>query len=295
MTRVAVSFVVYLCCAMHLRAADEESRPAIESSRVESKIGIEGTYFLRHPSANLLPKPANDDSPVVLRIADVVKDKDSYLYEIRFIGLREGEHDLRDYLTGSQDGPHEISSPMVIVVHAVLPKDHDGAIEDYSAAGKFWAPPYRTLLRAAIVLWGVATCAYLIRRYFFQPAPIVAALSHQPTLADQLLPLVEAGIAGKLTTAGQALLERLLLAHWQQKLQLTALAPEQALRKLRVDPTAGKLLRELEAWLHMRPGTHVVNVPVLLEPYRTAAAIQLEPEANLVADKPVANKEVAAT
>ena len=72
-------------------------------------------------------------------------------------------------------------------------------------------------------------------------------------------------------------------------------APDQALRKLRVDPTAGKLLRELEAWLHMRPGTHVVDVPALLEPYRTAAVIQLEPEANLVANQPAANKEVAAT
>lgn len=286
MTRVALSFVVYCCCALQLRAYVDE--PAVESSRVEAKIGIEGTYFLRHPSAGLIAKPANDDSPVVLRIVDVVKDGKSYLYEIRFIGFREGEHDLRDYLAGTNSGAYEISSPMVIVVHAVLPKDHDGTIEDYSAAGKYWAPPYRTLLRAAIVLWGVATCAYLIRRCFFQPAPIVATLSQQPTLADQLLPLVDAAIAGRLTTAGQARLERLLLAHWQQKLQLTELVPDKALRQLRVHPTAGKLLRELEAWLHMRPGTHVVDVQTLLAPYRTAAAIELEPAAAAVTAEEVA-------
>lgn len=293
MNRACLSFVVCLCCAVHLRAfADDATpvagRPFIETSRASSKIGIEGTYYLRHPSASLQPLPANDDSPLVLRIVDVVRDKNSYLYEIRFIGLREGTHDLRDYLTGNAGQAHEINSPQLVVIQAVLPKDHDGTIEKYAAAGRYWAWPYRDLLRTGIVLWGLATCAYLIRRYFFQPPLIAATLAHQPTLADQLLPLVEAAVAGRLTTAGQARLERLLLAHWQQKLQLTSLAPDQALRQMRSHPTAGKLLRELEAWLHMRPGTHVVNVPALLAPYQSAAAIELEPDAALVAERSVA-------
>lgn len=245
---------------------------------VATKVGLEGTYYLRHPNAQLTALPANDDSPVVLRIADVLRDKNSYLYEIRFIGLRPGSHDLRDYLAGSAGGPHQIATPQLVEVHSVLPDDHDGAIEDYSAAGRFWAWPLRALLREGVVVWGLATAAYVIYRFVYRPRVFPAMLSSQPTLADQLLPLVEAGLAGTLTTTGQARLERLLLAHWQQKLRLTALPPDQALRQMRSHATAGKLLRELEAWLHTRPGTHQVDVPALLAPYQTAAAIELQDE-----------------
>jgi hypothetical protein len=79
-----------------------------------------------------------------------------------------------------------------------------------------------------------------------------------------------------MTTPQQARLEMLLLTYWRQKLQLAELPPDKALRQMRKHEAAGKLLRELESWLHARPGTQQVDVAALLEPYRTAAAIHFE-------------------
>src|SRR5437867_3237409 len=85
------------------------------------------------------------------------------------------------------------------------------------------------------------------------PARREAPPPSAPTLADRLRPLVEQAAAGTLTRDGQAQLERLLLNHWRQRLELTTDSFADAIRKLRQHNEAGALLRELENWLHRPP------------------------------------------
>jgi hypothetical protein len=267
-----------LFCSAATRAAETNNDPDKKAAgpAVESKIGIEGVYFLRYEREGLIPLPATERSPIILRIANVARDKNTFLYEIRYIGTRPGEYDLRKYLARIDGNPLENIPPLKVAVHEVLPKDHDGAIEPLAAPGSYWAWPYRTLLQGGLIVWGMATGVYLVRRFLRQRPQRTAPTAAAPTLADQLLPLVEAALAGTLSSTQQARLEMLLLAHWRQRLQLTNLAPDKALRQMRQHDSAGKLLRELESWLHARPGTREVDVAALLSPYRTAAAIDLD-------------------
>ena len=273
MNKLCWSVAAGLLCIVAVRATETAKKTGAPA--VESKIGIEGIYFLRYDREGLIPLPANERSPVVLRMASIVRDKDSFLYEVHFIGTRAGEHDLRSYLTRIDGKPLDNLPPLKVVVHEVLPKDHDGAIEPLAAKGSFWAWPYRTLLQLGLVFWGMATCIVLVRRFLRKRPAQSVRKSAAPTLADQLLPLVEAALAGNLKVSQQARLEMLLLAHWRQKLQLSDVAPDKALGQMRSHATAGKLLRELESWLHARPGTREVDVAALLSPYRTAAAMDL--------------------
>ena len=94
------------------------------------------------------------------------------------------------------------------------------------------------------------------------------------SLAEKLRPLLEGAVAGKLSRAELAGLERGLLAYWRKRLKLEDVDPGEAAEKLRAHPEAGPLLAKLEAWLH-HPGTpELVDVPALLAPYR-----DLPPEA----------------
>lgn len=273
MNKLCWSIAASLLFTAAVRA--EETPKKTGSPAVESKIGIEGVYFVRYDREGLIPLPANERSPIVLRIASVARDKDSYLYEVHYIGTRAGEHDLRHYLTRIDGKPLASLPPLKVVVHEVLPKDHDGAIEPLAEKDRFWAWPYRTLLQVGLAIWGMATGVVLVRRFLRKRPPQNVRKNAAPTLADQLLPLVEAALAGNLAVSQQARLEVLLLAHWRQKLQLSDLAPDKALRQMRSHATAGKLIRELESWLHARPGTREVDVAALLSPYRTATAMHL--------------------
>ncbi len=277
--RIAGWISPWWVCALILVASDAtgESPGQKTSSAVETKIGMEGVYYIRYATEGLVPRGVKDRSPIMLRVAGAVRDKDSLLYELRYIGTESGEHDLRDYLARTDGKPLGSLQPLMVVVRESLPKDHAGQIEALPAPSQLRAWPYRALLRGSLVLWGAVTFVlwlrYLARR---RPRPI-AVVSTVSSLADQLQPLVEAYLAGGLSVAEQARLEMLLLAHWCKLLSLRELAPEEALRQMRSHEVAGKLLRDLEAWLYARPGTRQVDVAALLAPYRGAAPLPMDP------------------
>jgi hypothetical protein len=93
-------------------------------------------------------------------------------------------------------------------------------------------------------------------------------------MADQLRPLVEAAIAGRLSAPEQARLERMLIARWRDELELAGLPPAQALRRMREHPEAGQLLEQLEGWLHCPPGAVEVDVAAVLAPYRAHPPVE---------------------
>jgi hypothetical protein len=236
----------------------------------ETKVGLQGVYYLRTTQPNLAVRQADERSPLLLSIAGLVREPDALLYELHYIGARAGEHDLRDYLARS-DGKELVLPPLTVRVLETLASDHDGSLDTLAVPPRPFHLSYRLALQTILVVWLLATVAILVRQWIRRPRPAPLIVTTSPTLADQLQPLVEAALASRLDAAGQARLEMLLLSHWQSLLELEQLPPDEALRRMRKHTAAGELLRTLEAWLHARPGCRTVDVAALLTPYRGPA------------------------
>ncbi len=233
-----------------------------------TNVGMEGVYYLRWQGPALEATPVDDDAPIVLRIANIARDGDISLYELRYIGSRAGRHDLRNSLRRVDGQPLSGMEPILVSVKNILPEDHDGELEDRAVGRVARAWHYRLILVAACVLWAVPPLWLLGRRIAGRSARQIPTAEALPlTLADQLRPLVEAAVAGRLSTLEQARLERILIAYWREQLDLAGCSIGEALARMRRHPPSAALLGKLDEWLHQRPGRHVVDVAEVLRPY----------------------------
>ena len=224
------------------------------------------------PGPELEASPLEDSrSPIVLRITNVFQHGSAYRYDMVYYGLEPGRFDLRDYLR-RKDGSSTDDLPEIPVeVRPVLPP---GQIEpnqlETQPAPRLGG--YRLTLAVGIVAWLACMLAILLvgrRKRRTHAEAGERALS----LADRLRPMVEAAIAGHLTLAQRAELERMLLAYWRRRLDLDGMKPAEAIAKLRDHADAGQLLGALETWLHRPPGTVAkVDVAEFLKPYQTLPA-----------------------
>jgi hypothetical protein len=235
---------------------------------LETTVGMEGVYQLRSAGPMLQAAPVDEAAPVVLRIANAVRDGNATIYELRYIGTVPGVHDLGNYLRG-QDGliPKGLDR-IPVAVRAVLPNDHDGHLDeiDRPRSGRPW--PYRLMFCTAALLWMARPAWLLARRMTRRRTKEPVAEAGEPTLADQLRPLVEGAVTDGLCRSDRARLERLLVAHWRLRLHLEGCSMPEALARMQQDIEAGRLLRGLEHWLYEPPSRHAVNVEELLAPYR---------------------------
>src|SRR5262249_17216196 len=87
---------------------------------------------------------------------------------------------------------------------------------------------------------------------------------------------VDGAIAGKLSRAELASLERALLAFWRRCLDLEHADPPLAMEMLRAHAEAGPLLEQLEIWLHRPDSAGKVDPVALLKPYQHIPAEALE-------------------
>ena len=126
---------------------------------------------------------------------------------------------------------------------------------------------YRVLLAVGAVVWVAGLFAILFWRR--RDAEEEQHEDGRPrTLAERLRPMVELGLAGELPEHERAELERTLIAYWRRRLDLVHMDPGKAMAALREHDEAGRLLVQLEHWLH-RPGpADDVDVGELLAPYR---------------------------
>lgn len=226
------------------------------------------------PGSELEAKPDEDgDSPIVLRLAATYPHGTAFRYDIVYYGLEPGEFNLADYLRRKDGTSTDDLPPLKVTVSAVLPP---GQIEPN--APKLQEPPslggYRTVLFLAGAIWIVGLLAILL---FRRRRAADAATAAQPlSLADRLRPIVEDAIAGNLTGTQQAELERMLLAFWRERLNLGDMKAADAIVALRENDEAGRLLQQLEIWLH-RPGISAeTDVAELLRPYRDLPAAALD-------------------
>ena len=234
-------------------------------------VGMEGKVQTIIPGARLEAKPVDDKAPLIVRIASAEEATGGTRYDIRYIGLEPGSYDLKQYLL-RVDGSTNVPIPAIpVTVAGVLPETHDGKLVDTSGAPLRFLGAYKWAVIAVGVVW-LASLYPLIFAKRKCAAVVVDATPPPPSLADRLQPLVQQAAEGKLSTEGKGQLERLLLSHWRERLQLADASMVEALARLRQHREAGALLRALEDWLHRPPGTANVDVAAVLAPYRSIPA-----------------------
>jgi len=242
--------------------------------KAQTTVGMSGKLEqIVLPGTELETKPIDDrKSPIILRIVRVFPHGSDFRYDLEFYGLDPGTYDLRDSLKRKDGTPTTGLPPLKVKVSAILPpgqiEPHKQTIDPGPRVGG-----YRQLITFAIAIWILGlliVIAWLLRPLIMRKA--LGVSMRPPTMADQLQPLVEGAVAGKLSQVELAGLERALLAFWRKRLGLEKVEPSLAIDTLRADPNAGPLLMELENWLHKPGPAREVDVARLLAPYRNLPA-----------------------
>lgn len=226
------------------------------------------------PGTELVPAPSSLKAPVVVRVLKTWPHGEHLRYDLEWVGLEPGRHDLVKYLVRKDGSPTTGLPELPVEATSLLPA---GAAEPADLEPK--APErldgYTTMQVVAGILWGVGLLAILfVGRRFRRRAPPPPP---KPTLADRLRPLVEAVATGAAGTGAKAELERLLVAFWRSRLELQAVKAADAIVAIKQHPEAGALLRQLEGWLHMPTPPAPTDVQALLQPYRGVTAESFEP------------------
>lgn len=218
----------------------------------------------------LRAKPVADPgrADAIVRVLNVFPHGSGWRYNLEVTPLVEGTLNLASLLEPAEAGATWDPPTLEIEVEALLPADmvEPNELEVPAPDG---VGGYGTGMTVLGILWAAGLVALMTVGRRRQDAAKSAGPEAPLTLADRLAPLVERARSGDLDTAQQAELERLLLAHWRDRRNLSATPVAEAVASLRADEEAGPLFLQLERWLH-RPGSEgdAVDLEALLAPYR---------------------------
>lgn len=221
------------------------------------------------PGPELVARPIDDRSPIVLRIDAVFPHGTARRYDFAYYGLEPGTYDLRDFLAPADGRPPEPLPPLPVTIRPAYPAAERRTVRDLEPAPAAAFGGYRRTMAAAAGLWVLGLAVLLLARR--RPKAADGPAARPETLEDRLRPLVRKAAEGGLSESDQAALERLLLAFWRRRLPPST-GPLESLRALREHPEAGPLVRALERWLHRPGGDPDLDVASLLKPYRDAEA-----------------------
>jgi hypothetical protein len=236
-------------------------------------LGVEGRMVVVLPVAGLQGRPVTDRSPVHVRVAEARSQGEATRYDLRYLGVRTGAHDLRDQLILADGTDATRLPPLPVLFVGLLPERHDGSLELVLPASPPRMGGYRVALGGAVLAWVLGSVVIWVRNRRRHRLPAVAAVGIEdagPSSADRLRGWVEAAVRSELDVAGRARLERSLIAHWRGRVVDDSMPPSEAMARLKAHPEAGPLIRSLEQWLHRPPGSASVDVEALLAPYRAA-------------------------
>lgn len=268
-----VSRGVAIPVAILIAVVVRTSHASVASSMVDGDAatrGITGRIVVESEHGHVRGRPDLDlDSSILVRVASRTRADDGRsITELEFIGVDAGVFDLRESLVFEDGGSIERMPPLMIEIVSNL------AIDAPSDVFLAEAPPasivggYQRLLVLVGAAWLLVPLLVVLRRWFrrSQPPPVVPS---PPTVFDRLEPLIRHAVDRDLTVDERGRLELLLHAHWRARLGL-ADDPVEAVRRIREDPEAGRLLRRVESWLHAPDGRtpSAKELGELLAPYR---------------------------
>jgi hypothetical protein len=207
---------------------------------------------------------------VTVRIAGAKSGEGETTYDLRYIGLVPGRYDLRPYLLKADGEAAMELAPLEVEVAGILPPDENGKLIAIPQGSIGAIGGYRWFLVGAGVVWLLVAIPVFRRRrrtaarQEAEPEPV------RLTLPEQLRVLVIQAAEGKLDVAGKAELERMVIGHWSEELNLQTLPPAEVMTRLRAHPQAEALLCALEEWLHRRPNGGTADLGILLAEYGPA-------------------------
>ncbi len=240
------------------------------------KRGLTGEIGFTYDGLALQADPHQDlDAPMLLRLER--SQRDGTFYTARFIGVVEGDYDLRTLIQHVDGSEASDLGPIVVRIVSDLPASMDTDLFNAADPAVGLSGGYKRNAIIIALIW-LAIPVILIARRLMRPKPIddTPIEPAPPTLAEQLRPLVEAVAQRQLSVREQGRLELLLYHYWQTRLHPAPTDMAACIRQIREHPEAGVLLRAIEGWLH-RPGgaAHKPDdLDTLLAPYRTAPAIE---------------------
>jgi hypothetical protein len=244
----------------------------IDISSPSPTVGVESTVQIDLPGTLLEAKPVTDKAPLLVRIATTQPAATASMihYDLRYIGLVPGRHDLKNYLVRADASSTADLPEISVTVTSILPPNHQGELMDAMKPSWPFFGGYRIVMGAAVVLWLALLFPLIFAGRKKKDIAAEAPPAPPPTFADRLRPLIDQANRGTLSTDEKGRLERMLLWYWRERLELSQSSPGDAIAELRRHPQAGELLRALEQWLHRPPGrtTPESDIAALLEPYR---------------------------
>lgn len=237
-------------------------------------IGMEREVSVTLDRGDYQPRPLDDRTPLILRLEKVTPAADGrFTYVFHYIGFEPGSYKLADYLIRPDGTPPTDPGEVQVELGSILPPDHQGELNSFSARAFPWFGGYRMMLGGLALLWlcGLPALLWLGRKK--KVAVVEEVAPPEPSYAERMRPFVEDAAAGRLTATGQAELERLMTGYWREKLARPEQRMTEALATLKDHPEAGSLIRALERWLHQPGGASKTEIESLLEPYRHPAVV----------------------
>ena len=98
-------------------------------------VGMEGRVEVVLPVAGIEGRPVTERAKVLVRVAERYPHGTATRYDLRYVGLVPGKHDLREWLVLPGGGLATNLEPIVVEVEGLLPPKHDGSLVEGSGVG----------------------------------------------------------------------------------------------------------------------------------------------------------------
>jgi hypothetical protein len=251
-------------------------RPQKNPDSLNVPLGVEQAAIVTYSGPPVAVTPYKWGVAVNVRIAKVIQQPGTRIYDVRYIVNRAGTFDLKDYLTG-EDGNRLHGLPS-FKFHGdpKLSKNLDTRIQETEEVTVDVGGYYYATLAALAVFWII--WLLLIIFYRRPKAPPAAAIAPpEPTLAEMLRAFLAQLEAGTLDATAKAKMEMLLLRRWREELALAGVPMTAAIEAIGRSEKTGNPLRQLQDWLH-RPASKVgrEEIAAVVQPYTIGVP---EPEA----------------
>jgi len=195
--------------AAYTGAGAQEAGPAARPV-MTTTVGIEGKVVYRWSGPTLRIRALGPRSTMLVRLADVQTDGESTLYDLRFIALKPGLYDVREWLERVDGVELGDEAPAAAFrVDSTLAADDSGELRTAAGLGVPALGGYRNLAIGLGVVWVIPMGVIAWRAAMRRPrAAPVAATDAPLTLADQLRPLVTRALSDDAEASDRANLER---------------------------------------------------------------------------------------
>ncbi|MEZ0389353.1 MAG: hypothetical protein ACAI34_19905 [Verrucomicrobium sp.] len=243
------------------------AQPKVESDLLNVPLGVEQAAIVTYSGPPVTVTPYKWGVAVNVRIARVIEEPGSRVYDVRYIVNRAGTFDIKDYLS-AEDGTSLDGLPS-FKFHGdpKLSKELDARIQETEDLTVKVGGYYTATLTGLAAFWIVWL---LLLIFYGRPKRAVeaAAVPAGTTLAEMLRGFQAQLKDGTLDSTAKAKMEMLLLRRWRQELALSGLPMIDAMEAIQRDEKTGRLLRQLQDWLH-RPSSPVRNeeIAAALSPY----------------------------